>query len=192
MIDYTHIIEGLLFIKGDEGTSVAEVAYCLEVSENDAQAYIEIVKEKYESNDFGLEVNKLGDKYRFLTKKEYASYYGRILENPITQKLSNAALETLAIIAYKQPITRAQVSEIRGVNCEGIMKNLQARNLIVEAGVLETVGKPIIYNTTTEFLDLFNLSSIEELPSIDDFSIEEEFEHNLFELRYQEENNESS
>ncbi len=188
MVDYCAVVEGLLFIKGDEGTTLEEIAYCLEISVNDAESYIIALMDKYSADEYGLEVNKIGDRYRFLTKKKYASYYERILENPITQKLSNAALETLAIVAYKQPVTRAQVSEIRGVNSEGIMRTLQARELIDEAGFLDTVGKPIIYKTTTEFLNLFNLSSIDDLPSIEDFNIEEEIEHNLFELRYSEEN----
>lgn len=186
MVNYVAVIEGLLFLKGDEGASVKEICYCLEVSENEILAYIEQLKNKYMSEDSGLCIHMLNENYRIMTKSDFATYYSKILENPITQKLSNAALETLAIIAYKQPITRAEVSDVRGVNSDGIMKSLTARNLIYESGVLEAVGKPILYNTTNEFLDLFNLSDLDELPSIDNFLVDEEVEYGLFDLRFNE------
>ncbi len=190
MVNFVAIIEGLLFLKGDEGASIDEICYCLEVSKNDVDSYIEQLKTKYEAEESGIYLQKLNNNYRLMTKSEFAPYYSKILENPITQKLSNAALETLAIIAYKQPITRAQVSEIRGVNSDGIMKSLNARNLIFESGILDAVGKPILYKTTTEFLDLFNLSSLDELPSIDNFTVEDEVEYGLFDLRFKEETSE--
>ncbi|MFV0423970.1 MAG: SMC-Scp complex subunit ScpB [Bacilli bacterium] len=186
MVNYVAVIEGLLFLKGDEGASVKEICYCLEVPENEILAYIEQLKNKYMSEDSGLCIHMLNENYRIMTKSDFATYYSKILENPITQKLSNAALETLAIIAYKQPITRAEVSDVRGVNSDGIMKSLTARNLIYESGVLEAVGKPILYNTTNEFLDLFNLSDLDELPSIDNFLVDEEVEYGLFDLRFNE------
>ncbi len=187
MNSFIAILEGLFFLKGDEGASVKEICYCLGVSSNEAHAYIEQLKTKYTSEDSGIYLAKLDDRYRLMTKKEQAPYYQKILENPITQKLSNAALETLAIIAYKQPVTRAEVSDIRGVNSEGIMKSLAARDLIMESGTLDTVGKPILYTTTSDFLDLFNLSDIEELPNIKEFEIDDEVEYGLFDLRFNEE-----
>lgn len=184
MVNYVAIIEGLLFLKGDEGASIEEICYCLDVGENEVNAYLEQLKLKYESDESGIYLNKLNDKYRLMTKSDFATYYSKILENPITQKLSNAALETLAIIAYKQPVTRAEVSEIRGVNSDGIMKSLSARDLIYESGVLDAVGKPILYKTTDGFLDLFNLSDLGELPSIDSFVVDDEVEYGLFDLRF--------
>lgn len=187
MINYIAVIEGLLFLKGDEGASLEEICYCLEVEEKEVTAYIEQLKDKYSGELSGICLQKLNDKYRLMTKPEFSTFYSKILENPITQKLSNAAMETLAIIAYKQPVTRAEVSDIRGVNSDGIMKSLAARNLIFESGILDAVGKPILYKTTDDFLDLFNLSSLEELPSIDNFLVDEEVEYGLFDLRFKEE-----
>ncbi len=187
MVNYIAVIEGLLFLKGDEGASLEEICYCLEVSSNEVTSYLEQLKLKYESETSGIYLQKLNDRYRLMTKPEFSTYYSKILENPITQKLSNAALETLAIIAYKQPVTRAEVSEIRGVNSDGIMKSLSARGLIYESGILEAIGKPILYKTTEDFLDLFNLSHLDELPSIDNFLVDEEVEYGLFDLRFKEE-----
>lgn len=190
MVNYVAIIEGLLFLKGDEGASINEICYCLEVGENEINAYLEQLKQKYESEESGICLNNLNGRYRLMTKSDFATYYSKILENPITQKLSNAAMETLAIIAYKQPITRAEVSDIRGVNSDGIMKSLSARNLIFESGILDAVGKPILYKTTDDFLDLFNLSDLGELPSMDNFIVDEEVEYGLFDLRFSEETGE--
>lgn len=187
MHNYVAILEGLLFLKGDEGASIKEICYCLSISNKEAVSYIEQLKVKYESQDSGIYLNMLSDRYRLMTKKDFAPYYNKILENPITQKLSNAALETIAIIAYKQPITRSQVAEIRGVNCDGIMKSLLARGLIEEDGILDAVGKPVLFKTTEEFLDLFNLSKVEDLPDISEFEIDDEVEYGLFDLRYNEE-----
>lgn len=186
MVNYTAVIEGLLFLKGDEGATVDEICYCLETSENETIAYLEQLKLKYENEDSGLDVNTIEDKYRIVTKKQFAPYYNKILENPITQKLSNAALEVLAIIAYKQPITRAQIGEIRGVNSDNVVKSLCARDLLKEAGTLDVIGKPLLYETTSGFLDLFNLKSLEDLPSFDNFTLDEEVEHGLFDLRFSE------
>ncbi len=188
MVNYIAVIEGLLFLKGDEGASIKEICYCLDVGEHEVESYIEQLSDKYKAETSGIYLHKLNENYRLMTKSDFAPYYSKILENPITQKLSNAALETLAIIAYKQPITRAEVSEIRGVNSDGIIKSLSARNLIFESGILDTVGKPILYNTTNDFLDLFNLSTLDELPSIDNFLVDDEVEYGLFDLRFNEEN----
>ncbi|MFV0498662.1 MAG: SMC-Scp complex subunit ScpB [Bacilli bacterium] len=187
MKDNIAIIEGLLFLKGDEGATLKEIEYCLELSGKEIVSYIEQLVLKYDKSNSGIYLKKIGDVYRIMTKPEFSCYYSKILENPITQKLSNAALETLAIIAYKQPVTRVEVSDIRGVNSDGIMKSLVIRELICEAGILDTVGKPILYKTTKDFLDLFNLSSLEELPAIEDFLIDENVEYGLFDLRFKEE-----
>ncbi len=136
MVNYVAVIEGLLFLKGDEGATIDEICYCLETSKNETEAYIEQLVDKYNKDDSGIMLNRIDKRYRLITKSDFAPYYNKILENPITQKLSNAAMETLAIIAYQQPITRAQVSEIRGVNSDGIIKSLCARDLIEEAGFL--------------------------------------------------------
>ncbi len=187
MHNFVAVLEGLLFLKGDEGATIKEICYCLSISNKEAVSYIEQLKTKYEDELSGIYLKQLNDRYRLMTKKDFAPYYNKILENPITQKLSDAALETLAIVAYKQPVTRSQVSEIRGVSCDAIMKSLTLRGLIKEDGYLETVGKPILFKTTDDFLDLFDLSSLEELPSISDFAIDDEVEYGLFDLRYNEE-----
>ncbi len=187
MHNYVAVLEGLLFLKGDEGATIKEICYCLSISNKEAISYVEQLSAKYDEATSGIYLKQLNDRYRLMTKKEFAPYYNKILENPITQKLSDAALETLAIVAYKQPVTRSQVSEIRGVSCDAIMKSLTLRGLIKEDGFLDTVGKPILFKTTDDFLDLFDLSSLDELPSISDFAIDDEVEYGLFDLRYNEE-----
>jgi segregation and condensation protein B len=103
-----------------------------------------------------------------VTAPDCASYVERFLGLQFSGKLSTAALETLAIVAYRQPITRAQVEEIRGVNCEGVLRNLVARGLVEELGRLDRAGRPILYGTTFEFLQYFGLSDLTELPQVEE------------------------
>ncbi len=179
------VLESLLFVRGDEGLDVEQIAAVLEINEEQTLVLLKNYENSLISNERGIILKKVGDSYRLVSKPSNSIYLKKMYENPIVQKLSQAALETLAIIAYKQPVTRVEVSEIRGVNCDSMMKNLVSKALIKECGVLDVVGKPLLYETTEEFLDLFNLESIEDLPPMENFKIEEE-EYNLFELRYRE------
>ena len=141
------------------------MAEVLEVEELKASEIIEELKQVYEKDiNRGIMIVQLAGTYQLATKKENAVYLKRLVDSPNTSTLSQAALETLAIIAYKQPITRAEIEEIRGVKTERPLHTLMSKALIKEVGRAEGTGRAYLYGTTKEFLDYFGLKSIEELP----------------------------
>ena len=148
----------------------------MEVDEETSRNLIMELKKDYEDESRGLRIDFLGNRFKLTTKFEHKAYYQKLLENPETNFLSQAALETLAIVAYNEPITRVQVDNIRGVSSTSIMRKLVAKGFIKEVGRSDIPGRPILYETTHEFLDYFGLSSIEDLPNIDDIMqhVEEE------------------
>lgn len=156
-----------MFAAGDEGLSLKQLAEVLEVSEIQANEIIEDLKKEYDRDvNRGVMIVQLAGTYQLATKKENASYLKKLVDSPHTSTLSQAALETLAIIAYKQPITRAEIEEIRGVKTERPLHTLMAKALIKEIGRAEGTGRAYLYGTTKEFLDYFGLKSIEELPQL--------------------------
>ncbi|QHX36478.1 SMC-Scp complex subunit ScpB [Spiroplasma sp. BIUS-1] len=170
------IAEGLLFVNGDEGTTVEDLQFILgDVSQDEIEVLIDDLIQKYNNdNASGLSIQKFAkNKYRMITKKENSEFYTKLANVKTESKLSTASIETLSIIAYKGPISRANVEDIRGVNCETIFYKLKLRNLIEEAGKSEEVGKPMLYKVTEDFLKYFNLNSLDELPKLKE-SIEEE------------------
>ena len=179
LINWNSILESLLFAAGDEGLSLKQLAEVLDVDEFKASEIIEDLKKEYErDNKRGIMVVQLAGTFQLATKKENAAYLKKLVDSPHTTTLSQAALETLAIIAYKQPITRAEIEEIRGVKTERPLHTLMAKALIKEVGRAEGTGRAYLYGTTKEFLDYFGLKSIEELPQLpekaDDEFIQEE------------------
>ena len=162
------VLEGLLFVVGEDGLTIEQITDVLEISEEEAKSLVMDLKKDYEDESRGLRIDFLGNRFKITTKFEHKDYYQKLLENPDTNTLSQAALETLAIIAYNEPITRVQVDALRGVGSVSIIRKLQAKGLIKEAGRSELPGRPILYETTNDFLDYFGLSSIEELPNIED------------------------
>lgn len=175
IINWNSILESLLFAAGDEGLSLKQVAEVLEVNELKASEIIEDLKKEYErDNKRGIMMVQLAGTYQLATKKESATYLKKLVDSPHTSTLSQAALETLAIIAYKQPITRAEIEEIRGVKTERPLHTLMAKALIKEVGRAEGTGRAFLYGTTKEFLDYFGLKSIEELPQLPE-KAEDEF-----------------
>ena len=172
------IIESLLFAAGDEGLSLKQIALVLEVDEQQAEAIIkELIKDYNENLMRGITIVELADTFQLATKKENSAYLKRLVTTPTAATLSQAALETLAIIAYKQPITRTEIEEIRGVKTERPIHTLAAKALIKEVGRAEGTGRAFLYGTTKEFLDYFGLKRIEELPPLpekvdDDFQDE--------------------
>ncbi|MDE3839457.1 SMC-Scp complex subunit ScpB [Bacillus methanolicus] len=183
------IVESLLFAAGDEGLSLKQIADALEVEEQKAQEILDELKKEYEENNSrGIILVQLAGTYQLVTKKENAVYLKKLMESKSASYLSQAALETLAIIAYKQPITRAEIEEIRGVKTERPIQTLTAKALIEEVGRAEGTGRAILYGTTKEFLDYFGLKSIEELPPLSK-DVEEDFakeEADLFFEKFQE------
>lgn len=182
-------MESLLFAAGDEGLSLKQVAEVLEVDPLIAGEIIEQLRQEYEQDEKrGIMVVQLADTYQLATKKENAAYLKKLVDSPNTSALSQAALETLAIIAYKQPITRAEIEEIRGVKTERPIQTLMSKVLIKEVGRAEGTGRAYLYGTTKEFLDYFGLKSIKELPKLPE-KVEEEFvqdEADLFFEKFQE------
>ncbi|WP_316569745.1 SMC-Scp complex subunit ScpB [Neobacillus sp. YIM B06451] len=188
IINYHSILESLLFAAGDEGLSIRQIAEVLEVDEGRAAQIVDELKENLENDSGrGLIVILLAGTVQLGTKKENAPYLKKLVEAPGSASLSQAALETLAIIAYKQPITRAEIEEIRGVKTERPLHTLMSKALIKEAGRAEGSGRPYLYGTTKEFLDYFGLKNLDELPPLPDKN-EDEFiqeEADLFFGRFQ-------
>ena len=162
------VTEGLLFVVGEDGLTIEQLVDVLEINEEEAKCLLMELKKDYESDNRGLRIDFLGNKFKLTTKFEHKNYYQKLIENPETNFLSQAALETLAIIAYNEPITRVQIDEIRGVGTTSIIRKLVAKGFIKESGRSDLPGRPILYETTHEFLDYFCLSSIEDLPKIED------------------------
>ena len=171
-------IEGILFAVGDEGISLNELTKILEVDEEKIKEILVTMRKNYEEESRGIRISFLGNTFKLTTKKEHKEYFEKLLIDTKTYTLSNAALETLAIIAYNEPITRIKIDEIRGVNSSGIVRKLVAMNFIKESGKADSIGKPNLYKITNDFLDYFGLATKEDLPQIQikEETIEEEKE----------------
>ncbi|MEO2074307.1 MAG: SMC-Scp complex subunit ScpB [Bacillus sp. (in: firmicutes)] len=189
IINWTSILESLLFAAGDEGLSLKQLAEVLDVDELKANEVIEDLRKEYEQNENrGIMIVQLAGTYQLATKKDNATYLKKLVDSPHTSTLSQAALETLAIVAYKQPITRAEIEEIRGVKTERPLHTLMSKVLIKEVGRAEGAGRAYLYGTTKEFLDYFGLKSLEELPQLPE-KVEDEYiqeEADLFFEKFQE------
>lgn len=167
-------IEALLFVAGDEGLSLEEMSTLLETSTQEVYAALMQLQQKYKTAASGLTLLEVGDRFELATKKEFSAVVKKYAVSPFATSLSQAALETLAIIAYKQPVTRMEVDEIRGVQSSGSIHKLVLRGLIEEKGRIEAPGRPIIYGTTDYFMDYFGLKALTELPDISELEAEEE------------------
>ena len=190
------VLEGLLFVVGEDGLTIDQIKEVLEIDEESVKSLLMELKKDYEDESRGLRIDFLGDRFKLTTKFEHKQYYQKLIENPETNFLSQAALETLAIIAYNEPITRVQVDAIRGVVSTSIIRKLVAKGFIKEGGRSDIPGRPILYETTNEFLDYFGLSTIDDLPNIEDIiktSEEDDEDSDLYTSKYTEinlENNE--
>ncbi|HZG14736.1 MAG TPA: SMC-Scp complex subunit ScpB [Candidatus Bathyarchaeia archaeon] len=158
------IIEGLLFISGDEGIDAKQIAEIVELSEDSVIDVLEDMKADFRRNGRGIQIVEVAKAYQLTTLPEHVPYFEKLATSPSQSTLSQAALETLAIIAYKQPLTRSDIEEIRGVKCEKALQTLLSKQLIREAGRAEGIGRPILYATTKEFLEHFGLRSLSDLP----------------------------
>ena len=180
------IIEGLLYVQGELGLTIDQVSEILEISPEEAKSLILSLKQDYIDEDRGLRINYLGNSFKLTTKEEHKEYFKKLLENPRNNVLSNQALETLAIIAYNEPLTRMDVDEIRGVDSAYVVRRLLAKGLIKECGRADKPGHPILYKTTDEFLDYFGLSSKEDLPKIEALEENDNEDKDLFKSTYKE------
>ena len=161
------VVEGLLYVQGDIGLTIKEIMDILEIDEEEAKRVVLNLKNYYDDNNRGLRINYLGNTIKLTTREEHKEYYKKLLENPNNNKLSGAALEVLAIIAYNEPITRGEIDKLRGVDSSYVMRRLLAKGLIKENGRSDLPGRPILYKITDEFLDYFGLASKDDLPSIE-------------------------
>lgn len=161
------VLEGLLYVEGDLGITLEQVSEILNISLDSAKDLVLSLKEEYIKEDRGLRINFLGNSIKLTTKEEHKEYFQKLLESPKNNVLSPQALETLAIIAYNEPITRMQIDEYRGVDSIYVLRRLLAKGLVKECGRSDLPGRPILYKTTDEFLDYFNLSSKDDLPKIE-------------------------
>ncbi len=172
-------IDGLLYMVGDEGLTIDQIAETTGLDPLVVEEYLEEISNECQSNaNRGIELVCYGGNYKYQTKASVNEYASKLFALPERNKLSQAALETLAIIAYKQPITRVEIQEIRGVDCDVMLHKLMAKALIKEVGRSDAVGKPILYGVTEEFMDAFKLMSLDELPDLPDLSEKEDM--NLF------------
>ena len=174
------ILEGLLFLSGDEGVTLSQLQECLiEFTQEEIETSIHELMDIYMNEEHGIELVCFGGVYKFVSKESIHVFAQRLFSTTKMASLSSAAMETLAIIAYKQPITRVEVEEIRGVSCDMMIRKLLARNLIKECGRSDAPGRPFLYEVTKEFMDTFKLQSLKELPELPDFK--QESDEELFE-----------
>lgn len=165
------IIEAILFAAGREVSS-KELSLALEKSKDEIEEIIYQMNLEYKDNLMGIEIIKTEDNYQLATRKEYYEYVYKIIDKRNKPKLSNAALETLSIIAYNPRISRAEIESIRGVNVDGTMYKLLEYGLIEEAGKLDLPGKPMSYKTTNTFLKMFGYSSLADLPELPKYKLD--------------------
>jgi segregation and condensation protein B len=166
------IIEAMMFSTGGIVT-IQDIMRILEIGSSEIETVMLKLREKYEKPSSGIELLKIDDGYQLCTKKEYYEYIYPLIDKRTKPNISNSALETLAIIAYNPKITRAEIEAIRGVNADGTIYKLLEYNLIEEAGRLDAPGRPNTYKTTKDFLKMFGISSLEELPELPRYKLDE-------------------
>ncbi|NLV88601.1 MAG: SMC-Scp complex subunit ScpB [Tissierellia bacterium] len=163
------IIEALLFTWGDP-IEIKDIASIIEKKENEVEELIEEMINEFDYNRRGIRIMKINNSYQLSTRPEHYDWIKKLSSPKYTKSLSNAALETLSIIAYRQPVIKSDIEAIRGVRCDKAIETLIERGLVVELGRLERVGRPILYGTTDLFLKTFGLESLEQLPPLEDFN----------------------
>ena len=186
------VLEGLLFVVGEDDLTFEQIEDVLDITEEEAKELLMELKKDYEDDNRGLRIDFLGNRFKLTTKFEHREYYQKLIENPDTNVLSQSALETLAIMAYNEPITRVEIDKLRGVGSVQMVRKLVAKGFIKEVGRSDLPGRPILYETTSEFLDYFGLATIDDLPDMRDFleeneSVEEDNESDLYTSKYMEE-----
>lgn len=158
-------IEAVLFANGSS-VVIGRIAQALEISEKEADKYISELIDDYNASKRGITIIRLDNSYQMVSCKEYAPQIRTVMDLRRNSPLSQAALEVLAVVAYNQPVTKAFVEQVRGVDCSGVIGSLTAKGLVEEKGRLELPGRPLLYGTTENFLRCFNLESLEFLPAL--------------------------
>ncbi|WP_299455653.1 SMC-Scp complex subunit ScpB [uncultured Microscilla sp.] len=171
-------VEALIFC-ASEPISIDELQSCLSelfdtvIPEEEVLQTIEVLTEKYENGNFAFQICQMSEGYQFLTKPEFQPSIAVLLKQNSKKRLSKAALETLAIIAYKQPITKGQLEQIRGVSCDYTIQKLLEKELVAIKGKAETAGRPILYGTSKKFMEYFGINSLSDLPLPKDLKVDE-------------------
>ena len=176
--EYEAVIEAVLFTMGNS-VEMRQLVAAIGQDEETARSAVKRLQKQYEAGRKGMQIIELENSYQMCTRPEYYENLIRVAATPKKQVLTDVVLETLSIIAYKQPITRAEIEEIRGVSCDMMVRKLLARNLIKECGRSDAPGRPFLYEVTEEFMDTFKLVSLKELPELPDFK--DTMEEELFE-----------
>lgn len=166
------IIESMLFAAGHE-VNIKEFMNVLELGAEDIDKIVLNLKSEYDSRNSGIEIIKINDSYQMCTRKEYYEYIYPLFDNRAKPNISNAALETLSIIAYNPNVTRAEIEAIRGVNADGTVYKLLEFELIEESGKLDAPGRPTMYRVTNKFMKMFGISSLDELPELPRYKLDE-------------------
>ncbi len=166
------ILEAVLFAAGD-AVELEKLADIVDVDKKSLREILQKMMDSYNFDRRGIHLIRMEDSYQMCTRGEYHDYVAMLAEPRRKQSLSNAAIEVLAIIAYKQPVTRSTIEHIRGVNCDYVVNRLIERNLVEEKGRLDAPGRPILFGTTLEFLRCFGVASLEELPEFETFGTPE-------------------
>lgn len=183
------ILEGLLFVVGDEGLTLDNICEIMMIEKSEAQELLKKLREEYSKENRGIRISFMGDAFKLTTKGEHKEYYQKLITTKGSNTLSQAALETLAIIAYNQPITRMEVDELRGISSINMIRKLMAKDLIKVSGKSSLPGKPNLYRTTSEFLDYFGLATLGDLPELPNALETSDEEQELFTSIYKEEEN---
>ena len=170
-MNYEAVIESILFTMGDS-VELYKLAEVLELDKKEVKDIIEQMQKNYEAEDRGITITELDGAYQMCTKPQMYDYLIKVAKQPKHYALTDVLLETLSIIAYKQPITRAEIEKIRGVSCSHAVSRLVDYNLVCELGRLDAPGRPLLFGTTEEFLRTFGVSSIEELPILNQDQLE--------------------
>lgn len=176
------VIEGLLFAAGEDGLSLKELSEIVELPKQTVKMLLNEMMTEWKLERRGVQLVQVAKVYQITTLPEHAPYFTKLAEAPTRSELSRAALETLAIVAYRQPITRLQIEEIRGVKSDRMINQLQRKGLVREVGRAEGPGRPILFGTTKEFLEYFGLNRLEELPDADSIFHWQEWEQDRREL----------
>ena len=162
-------IEAILFVSGD-AVEIADIAQALEVTELEAVNAVEALQREYDDVPRGIMVSRYGNHVKLETRAAYAPYVERLLQPVQRQTLSQAAMETLAVVAYRQPVTRMDIEEIRGVKCDYSIQSLLQKGLVKQVGRKEALGRPYLYATTDFFLEHFGITDLRELPPLPELS----------------------
>lgn len=175
-------IESMMFVWG-EPISIKDIADVFNVDKKEIYTYCKELQEEYEQEGRGIVIREVNKSFQFVTRKENLDYIETLCTPVKHKKLSQSALEVLAIIAYKQPVTKGEIEAIRGIRCDRVIEGLMKKNLIAEVGRSDAVGRPILYGTTDEFLKQFGFETLKELPGIEDIEgvlAEDEESNNLY------------